>query len=70
MVATKHARFGVEGRIEGVDAVVWVAGRRPNDELYFALKGKVPELYRVGDAVSPRLVENAIWDGEMVGRKL
>lgn len=69
-VRTMHIRLRTEQRIEGVDAVVWVTGRRANDRLYHALKGRVPELYRVGDAVAPRLVEHAIWDGEIVGRKL
>ncbi|MBI2912618.1 MAG: FAD-dependent oxidoreductase, partial [Chloroflexi bacterium] len=59
-----------ESQIEGVDSLVLVTGRAANDELYFALKGKVKELYRVGDAVAPRNVEYAIWDGEMVGRRL
>lgn len=69
-VRTMHARLRTEHRIEDVDAVIWVAGRRANDELYRALKGRVPEVYRVGDAVAPRLVEHAIWDGELAGRKL
>jgi mycofactocin system FadH/OYE family oxidoreductase 2 len=65
-----HARLRTEQRIEGVDAVIWVTGRRANDALYRALKGRVPEVYREGDAVAPRLVEHAIWDGEITGRKL
>lgn len=56
--------------IEGVDTVVWAIGCKANDTLYFALKGKVKELYRVGDCVAPRLVDSAIWEGEMVGRKI
>jgi len=71
--ATVHARHlytGREERLEGIDTVVWVTGREANDELYFALEGRVPELYRVGDCVAPRTIEYAIWDGEMVGRKL
>ncbi len=69
-VRTMHVRLRTERRIENVDAVIWVAGRRPNDGLYHELKGRVPELYRVGDAAAPRLVEHAIWDGEITGRKL
>ena len=69
-VRTMHVRARTEQRLEDVDAVVWVTGRRANDGLYHHLKGRVPELYRVGDAVAPRLVEHAIWDGEIVGRKL
>jgi NADH dehydrogenase FAD-containing subunit len=56
--------------IEGVDTVVWAIGCKANDKLYFALKGKVKQLYRVGDCVAPRLIDSAIWEGEMVGRKI
>jgi len=56
--------------IEGVDTVVWAIGCKANDSLYFTLKGKVKELYRVGDCVAPRLVDSAIWEGEMVGRRV
>jgi mycofactocin system FadH/OYE family oxidoreductase 2 len=69
-VITFSPLLQAESRIEDVDSVVVVTGRVANDELYFALKGKVKELYRVGDAVAPRNVEYAIWDGEMVGRRL
>jgi len=29
---------------------------------------KVKELYRLCDCVVPRLIDSAIWEGEMVGR--
>ena len=57
-------------RIEGVDTVVLVMGKRANDGVYFALKGKVGELYRVGDCVAPRKITEAIYEGEIVGREL
>ncbi|MBI2912941.1 MAG: FAD-dependent oxidoreductase [Chloroflexi bacterium] len=69
-VHARHLYTGQEERLEGIDNVVWVTGREANDDLYFALQGKVPELYRVGDCVAPRTIEYAIWEGEMVGRKL
>lgn len=47
--------------------VILITGRKANEELYFALKGKVKDLYRVGDCVSPRLVDAAIYDGHRVG---
>jgi mycofactocin system FadH/OYE family oxidoreductase 2 len=56
--------------IEGVDTVVWAIGCKANDRLYFALKGKVKELHRVGDCVAPRLIDSAIWEGEVIGRSV
>ncbi len=69
-VLTRHIYNRQEERLEGIDTVVWITGREAADELYFALEGRVPELYRIGDCVAPRSIEYAIWDGEMVGRKL
>jgi hypothetical protein len=55
---------------EGYDTVVLAAGNRVEDSLYFALKGKVKELYRVGDCVAPRKIDMAILEGHKVGRLL
>ena len=59
-----------EGVIGEVDTIVWATGAKANDSLYFELKGNVNELYRVGDCVSPRWVDFAVWEGEMLGRSL
>jgi mycofactocin system FadH/OYE family oxidoreductase 2 len=67
-----HVRHMWTGQTQQLEAhgVVVITGRRPNDELYFALKGKVRELHRIGDCLAPRTLEYAIWEGEMVGRSL
>ncbi len=44
--------------------------RKSDDALYHALKGKVPELRRIGDCVQPRLVMEAIWEGFTVRREV
>jgi len=70
-VHTLHAWVpGREKVIEDVDTIVWAAGVKSDDALYFELKGKVGELYRIGDCVAPRPMEHAFFEGEMVGRKL
>ena len=55
---------------EGYDTIVLAAGNVADDALYFALKGKVPELYRIGDCVAPRKTDMAIVEGHRVGRKI
>ena len=55
---------------EGYDTVVLAAGNVADDKLYFALKGKVKELYRIGDCVTPRKTDMAIVEGNRVGRRL
>ena len=61
---------GMETVIEDVDAVVFCGHGRPNDALYRALKGKVKELYQVGQCVSPRELLDSIHDGAFVGRQV
>ncbi len=39
-----------------------------NDSLYHELRGVVPDLRRVGDAIVPRLADRAIYDGHLAGR--
>ncbi|MCL5961183.1 MAG: FAD-dependent oxidoreductase [Chloroflexi bacterium] len=56
--------------VDGVDTVVLAMGQLPNDGLYKALKGKVAELYRVGDCVVPRTVEEAIYEGYTTALKV
>ena len=55
---------------EGYDTIVLAAGNVSDDSLYFALKGKVKELYRIGDCVSPRKTDMAIVEGHRVGRSI
>ncbi len=55
---------------EGYETLVLAAGNVSNDSLYFALKGKVEELYRIGDCVAPRKTDMAILEGHKVGRLL
>ena len=55
---------------DGYDMVVLAVGNRAEDSLYFALKGKVGELYRIGDCVAPRKIDMAIMEGHKAGRLL
>jgi pyruvate/2-oxoglutarate dehydrogenase complex dihydrolipoamide dehydrogenase (E3) component len=58
-------------RIENVDSVVLSLGSRSERELYDRLKGKTAkELYFIGDAVAPRLIQQAVLEAEMLARKL
>jgi 2,4-dienoyl-CoA reductase-like NADH-dependent reductase (Old Yellow Enzyme family)/thioredoxin reductase len=61
---------GQERTLEGIDAVVLSVGSTPNDEMYHALKGSVAELHNIGDSLSPRGIEQAVFEGHKVGREL
>jgi hypothetical protein len=43
---------------------------KPDDALYFRLKNRIKELYRIGDCVAPRKIDMAILEGNKVGRIL
>jgi NADPH-dependent 2,4-dienoyl-CoA reductase/sulfur reductase-like enzyme len=58
----------VERRIEGVDTVVYAYGGKEENGLYYALKGKVKEVYKIGDANGVRRAHDATREGAVVGR--
>jgi hypothetical protein len=60
----------VEKVLEDIDAVVFVTFPKAEDAIYHALAGLVPELLLVGDARSPRGIEESVYDGHMAGRRL
>jgi len=69
-VVTSNVITGMERQIEGISTAVFVTDGRANDSLYRSLKGKVKELYQVGQCVSPRKMLDSVYDGAVVGRKL
>ncbi|MCD6300060.1 MAG: FAD-dependent oxidoreductase [Dehalococcoidales bacterium] len=59
-------KYGKQNKLSS-DTVVLATGLKPNSRLE-ALKGKVPEIYAIGDCVEPRKVINAIWEGFRIAR--
>ena len=51
------------------DIVVLCTSRLPVAELYFELKDRF-DVHRIGDAVTPRRIDHAIYEGELAGREL
>ncbi len=54
----------------GYDSIVTAMGNDAADGLYFALKGRVADLVRVGDCVAPRRVDMAIHEGYVAGKRV
>ena len=52
------------------DTVIIAYNRKPYKSLYESLKGKVKELYEIGDCVKPRDMASAIDDATYVGIKI
>lgn len=53
--------------MEEVDTVVLACPNRPLDALANELEGAVPELHVIGDALSPRTAEEAVYEGLKAG---
>jgi len=52
------------------DSVVVVGRRQADESLYLELDERRDDVYRVGDAVSPRKLDRAYYDGELLARRL
>jgi 2,4-dienoyl-CoA reductase-like NADH-dependent reductase (Old Yellow Enzyme family)/thioredoxin reductase len=52
------------------DTVVFALGSRANNKLVGSLRGRVPELYLVGDCARPRKIFEAIHEGSHVARQI
>jgi pyruvate/2-oxoglutarate dehydrogenase complex dihydrolipoamide dehydrogenase (E3) component len=69
-VSVVNLYSGTAETLTGVDTVVLATGPKANDGLYFALKGEVENLHRIGDCVAPRKLDHAIYEGYLAGREL
>jgi hypothetical protein len=59
-----------EVRLEDIDLVVDITHEVPNETLYFALKHAGQRVFRAGDCVAPRYLNQAILEGYRVGREV
>lgn len=68
VVTALHNYSGQIVHFPEVDTIVLAIHRRANCRLYTGLKGRVPDLHRIGDCVAPRRAHAAIIEGEKAGR--
>jgi 2,4-dienoyl-CoA reductase (NADPH2) len=57
-------RDGRERLLEA-DSIILAAGARADNRLHLELKGKVPEIFVIGDAVEPRQLLEAIHEADL-----
>lgn len=62
-VVVRNSLTGGESFRQNLDAVVFAVEAKPNDLLYRKLKGKVREIYLVGQSLSPRRLLDSVFDG-------
>ena len=65
--AVKYERGGVNERIDGVDAVVFAAGAKPDDALARRIAGKGIEVRLAGDCLRPGNLGGAVRSGYEAG---
>ena len=56
--------------MDDVSTIVYAGLRQANDPLYKQLKGKVDQLFLVGDATAPRKIPDAMLEGTRAGRAI
>ncbi len=57
-------------KLNGFDTIVLAVASASNDLIYKQIEGKVAELYLIGDAVKPREIVDAVYEGEKVAIEL
>lgn len=67
IVVTKN---GTKETWEGFDTIVLATGTKSRNEIVDEIKGKVKEVYVIGDAAEPRRGVDAMREGAEVGRKI
>jgi 2-enoate reductase len=68
-VSVTDKKSGEKQHVEG-DTVVLALGSKSVSYLSDSLKDNVPELYTVGDCNEPRRVEQAVYEGSLVARRI
>ena len=68
VVTALHNYSGQIVQFPPADTIVLAIHRRADSRLYAELKGRVPDLHRIGDCVAPRRAHAAIIEGEKAGR--
>lgn len=68
-VALRDLFTGETETLDAIDTVVMVQGGQANDGLFHALDGRL-EAHLIGDAMSPRRVNDAIKEGELAARRI
>jgi 2,4-dienoyl-CoA reductase (NADPH2) len=70
VVTALHNYSGQLVNFPQADTIVLAIHRKADSSLYEELKGRVPDLHRIGDCVAPRRAHAAIIEGEKAGRAI
>jgi pyruvate/2-oxoglutarate dehydrogenase complex dihydrolipoamide dehydrogenase (E3) component len=66
-VYLQHTASGTAIEIEGIDTVVLALGHQSVDDLSASLTARGVEVHMIGDCLSPRTAEEAVYDGLKAG---
>jgi 2,4-dienoyl-CoA reductase (NADPH2) len=62
--------YGEERQTIKADTVILAGDIKPNTELFQALKGRLPQVYQVGDCTGSRLLQGALADATEIGLRI
>jgi len=69
-IVLKNMASGQERTLSGIDALVATVGSTPVSALADTLRMRISEMHVIGDALAPRTVEDATYEGASLGRTL
>lgn len=69
-ITLRHTDTAEELELEGIEVIVATIGSTPENALTHSLRGKVAELYTIGDANIAQTVEAATYQGARIGRRV
>jgi NADPH-dependent 2,4-dienoyl-CoA reductase/sulfur reductase-like enzyme len=67
-VVVENTLSYIERVIDNVDNIVISTDGKADDDLYRNLKGRVKDIYLVGQCLSPRMLIDSVKDGSRIGR--
>lgn len=69
-VVVRDLHSGELKTLADIDDIVEINQKQANASLYLELKEMSVEVRRIGDALAPRLIDHAIYDGHALGRQV
>ena len=61
--------LGKDGEL-AADSIILATGYRAENSLYQALESRLPQVYLIGDALSPENIKHAVWTAYEVARQI
>ncbi len=68
-ITDSGVNLGKDGEL-AADSIILATGYRAENSLYQALESRLPQVYLIGDALSPENIKHAVWTAYEVARQI